>query len=389
MPNETYEFHPIANIFPMFAESDLAELAADIASHGLHEPICLYEGKILDGRNRYTACNIANVAIQTRDFIGSALDALAWVWSLNRQRRHLTPSQAAIADAKREQLYGVYAGVKEAAQERQGLTRLAGRDSEGNPLRVEPSVSQQIDSPKEDRNDRKTDAIRAETAGTNRTYISIADKLVAERPELVAQVESGQKTLSQVNRELRREELQQRTPPPPTGKYRVFYADPPWKYNDALAISKDGLGESYGPADAHYPQMTIADLCALPIRDLAEDDAVLFLWTTSPLLEESFKVVSAWGFKYKSSFVWDKVKHNMGHYNSVRHEFLLVCTRGSCTPDVRKLFDSVQAIERSERHSEKPEEFRGIIDTLYPSGERIELFARSAHEGWQKWGNEA
>ena len=110
------------------------------------------------------------------------------------------------------------------------------------------------------------------------------------------------------------------------------------------------------------------------------------LSVTSPLLEDSFKVINAWGFKYKTSFVWDKIAHNMGHYNSVRHEFLLVATKGSCTPDNIKLFDSVVSINRTE-HSKKPEEFRNIIDTLYTYGKKLELFARDAAEGWDVWGN--
>ena len=106
------------------------------------------------------------------------------------------------------------------------------------------------------------------------------------------------------------------------------------------------------------------------------------------MLEDSFKVINAWGFKYKSSFIWDKVLHAMGHYNSVRHEFLLIATRGSCTPDVPKLIDSVVSIERTE-HSRKPKEFRNIIDTLYPIGDRLEMFAREAPDGWDVWGNMA
>ena len=169
--------------------------------------------------------------------------------------------------------------------------------------------------------------------------------------------------------------------PPIEGKYKVIYADPPWKYNDS------GL-DDYGHAERHYPPLTIQELCELKIKDLAEDNSILFLWVTSPLLEDSFQVINAWGFKYKSSFVWDKVKHNFGHYNSVRHEFLLICTKGNCTPEVQKLFDSVQSIERTSKHSEKPEEFREIIDTLYPSGNRIELFSRTQADGWEMWGNE-
>ena len=93
--------------------------------------------------------------------------------------------------------------------------------------------------------------------------------------------------------------------------------------------------------------MKLQDICDLPIKHICNNKAVLFLWVTSPLLEDAFKVIKSWGFKYKSSFVWDKVLHNMGHYNSVRHEFLLICTKGSFTPQVKKLFNSVQRIERT------------------------------------------
>jgi len=78
----------------------------------------------------------------------------------------------------------------------------------------------------------------------------------------------------------------------------------------------------------------------------------------------------------------------MGHYNSVRHELLLIATKGSCIPDNVELFDSVQSIERTDRHSEKPEEFRKIIETLYIYGNKLELFARKSVEGWEVFGNE-
>lgn len=181
--------------------------------------------------------------------------------------------------------------------------------------------------------------------------------------------------------------LLEETPMPP-GKYRILYADPPWHYSDSGVITPN---DNYGRAERHYPTMSIDELCAMGerIATIAEDDAVLFLWTTSPMLEDSFKVIRAWGFEYKTSFVWDKVKHNFGHYNSVRHEFLLICTRGSCVPDSDKKYDSVVTVERSAEHSEKPEEFRAIIDELYPHGSRIELFVRGRlKDNWDGWGNE-
>jgi len=169
--------------------------------------------------------------------------------------------------------------------------------------------------------------------------------------------------------------------PLPPGKYRVIYADPPWAYRDT------GL-DDYGHAERHYPAMTVEELCELPVAGLAADDSVLFLWVTAPMAEESFKVVRAWGFSYKAMFVWDKVKHNFGHYNSVRHELLLVYTRGQCVPDSRRLEDSVVSIERPAKHAEKPAKFAEIIDAMYPLGPRIELFARSRRPGWDAWGNE-
>lgn len=166
-------------------------------------------------------------------------------------------------------------------------------------------------------------------------------------------------------------------------KYRVIYADPPWDYGD----KRTGL-KGYSSATDHYPDMTIDQLCDLPVKSMAMDDAVLFLWVTSPLLYEAAPIIEAWGFKYKASYIWDKVKHNVGHYNSVRHELLLICTRGSCTPDDNKLHDSVIEIERT-RHSEKPEYFRHQIDRMYQHGNKLELFRRGdAPEGWDVWGNQ-
>lgn len=191
------------------------------------------------------------------------------------------------------------------------------------------------------------------------------------------------KAAKEVEREKRADRRQDRiesTPVIPNGKYNLIYADPPWQYTFGFDI--------HGAADRHYATMSIDDLCNLPIRDLAEDNAVLFLWTTSPKLFDAHDVIKAWGFEYKTSFVWDKVKHVMGHYNSVRHEFLLLCIKGSFPKQSDTLHDSVIEIERSDEHSEKPEYFRQLIETMYPLSKKIELFARRKSEGWDAWGNE-
>ena len=190
--------------------------------------------------------------------------------------------------------------------------------------------------------------------------------------------------LVRYGRALEREGAAQ-TPFPTEGAYRVIYADPPWQYGD----TREGL-RSYGPAEKFYPTMSTRELMEMSVEELADDNAVLFMWATSPMLPDALKVMEAWGFAYKASFVWDKVGHNFGHYNSVRHELLLIGTKGSCLPDSSKLFDSVVVADKSSIHSEKPAVFREMIDELYTWGPRIELFLRgNAPDGWSGWGNEA
>ena len=241
----------------------------------------------------------------------------------------------------------------------------------------------------EDRHERETATKVAEAIGLGSGKQWDKLEFIAEhKPELLTTINGKQgKSINSAYVSARREVVKEevKTTEIPTGMYRVIYADPPWRYGNTQP-------DYHEVQDDHYPTMTVKEICDLEIGDrkvaeVALDDAVLFLWVTSPILEESFEVIKAWGFKYKASFVWDKVKHNMGHYNSVRHEFLLIGVRGSCQPDENQLFDSVQSIERTE-HSAKPEEFRNIIQTLYPYGTRIELFARQEHEGWDYFGNQ-
>lgn len=176
------------------------------------------------------------------------------------------------------------------------------------------------------------------------------------------------------------------------GMYRVIYADPPWAYNDRGDIHPENVSTAYKRAEAHYPTLTIADICALPVPAHSMPNAVLFLWVTAPLLLQNpgpREVIEAWGFTPKTGMVWDKVLGNFGHYVHACHEHLIIATRGSGLPDrPTPQPDSVQTIRRSDTHSEKPAEFRTIIEKLY-DGPYLELFARERVEGWSCFGNDA
>lgn len=166
--------------------------------------------------------------------------------------------------------------------------------------------------------------------------------------------------------------------PLPNGKYQVIYADPPWQYNNT------GLG---GSAQSHYPTMSIDELCQLDIGNLVGDVAVLFLWVTSPFLQEGLQLCQAWGFEYKTTFIWIKDRATygkLGFYNYGQHEFLFAATKGSCLPQPGALEPSVLfALKR--QHSEKPEVVYQLIEKMYP-GPYIELFARKTRPNWATWG---
>jgi len=357
------DFHPVASIFPMMSGEEYDSLKNDIRENGLIEPIWTYEGKILDGRNRYRACRELKIEPKFREWRGPS--AVSFVVSLNLKRRHLTAAQRAMAAADALPHY-----------EREAKARMSDAGKKSAPGRPAEKGKEKIPDLLQARDH------AASAFGVNPRYVSNAKALQERAPDIAAKVRTGEMKMPHAAKELRRREAKDPAPMP-KAKYRVLYADPPWEYGNKYGEALKG----YPQPDHHYPTMTLQAICDLPIRDMADENAVLFLWATSPLLEDALKVIGAWGFRYKSSFVWDKVKHNFGHYNSVRHEFLLIATRGSCTPDAKELHDSVVSIERTE-HSVKPERFRELIDKLYTHGKRIELFARAKARGWEHWGNQ-
>jgi N6-adenosine-specific RNA methylase IME4 len=183
---------------------------------------------------------------------------------------------------------------------------------------------------------------------------------------------------------IKRRETIMNTPPFPEGKYQVIYADPPWQYDNT------GLG---GSAESHYPTLSATELEELEdsasrqVTDLPGDNAVLFLWTTAPFAPDGLQLCEAWGFEYKTHFVWIKDKATygkLGFYVYSQHELLLVATKGSCLPQDGSLVPSIIGAPKKD-HSSKPELVYEIIEKMYP-GPYVELFARRRRAKWESWG---
>lgn len=372
-------------LIPALTQDEFKQLEENILSEGIRDKIITWNDFIIDGHNRYEIATRHKLKFETesKEF-ESENDVREWMINNQFGRRNLSNYQRSVLALELESVFS--ARAKEKQKEGGGAVR-------------QKSDKAVVDTKKE----------VAKVAKVSHDTIAKVKVIEAKAtPEVKAQLSTGEVSINQAYQEIKKEEkldnirekkkeYQQRIETVSNNefkidifntknKFRIIYADPAWSYNDKC---EGGGVQSGGVAMRHYDTMTINDICSLPVKNISEKDSVLFLWVTSPLLQDAFKVIEAWGFKYKTSFVWDKVKHNMGHYNSVRHEMLLIATKGSCTPDNKTLYDSVQSIEKNDNHSEKPIEFLNIIDDLYNYGNKLEMFCRNIKkEKWYGWGNE-
>lgn len=181
-------------------------------------------------------------------------------------------------------------------------------------------------------------------------------------------------------------------------KYRVIYADPPWKFSSKEATGKTRGGvisTTYKPLEAVYPTMTTEALKELDVGRIAHRDAALFMWATDAHIPDALELYRAWGFRYVTvAFVWSKktvngkTVSNLAPWTLKNCELCLMGTRGRMVQYKQKnnIPQLVEAVRT--RHSEKPEEVRRRIEELFGDIPRIELFARKRFHGWDCWGNE-
>ncbi len=197
-------------------------------------------------------------------------------------------------------------------------------------------------------------------------------------------------------RRAKRNNLPDFYPDLPEKKYDVIYADPPWDYGGKLQFDKSSKNSDeidfnknifISSANFKYPTVKTKKLMEIPIKKIAKDDCLLFMWVTNPHLSQGIELGKAWGFQYKTvAFVWDKMVHNPGQYTMSYCEICLVFKRGRI-PKPRGARNIKQLIRnRRGKHSEKPLEVIEGIEKMFPTQDRIELFARNNPNNWDVWG---
>lgn len=427
----TLTAHPYADMFNMIDDAQRDGLRSSIKENGLYDKIVLIEhcGRwcILDGRNRYRELQSLEwhgdfAHYETwRELVartGIKDDPFTFVVSKNLDRRQMDESQRALAAAR-------------VANMRQGERN----DIKALPFDGQPSANVRKVSQGE----------AAKMFGVSERLVTSANAVVKMGdPELVRLVESGavpvsiaeplarlpadaqQRALAekkpnqlktvvkQYAREQRAQALAERQEALPLRKYAVIYCDNEWNWETR---SENGLDRAPG-----YPVSSLEALQARRVQDIAADDCVLFMWATTPKLIEAFLVAHAWGFvafvadpvtghlgldksaaRYVSEWVWLKDRIITGYWGRGRHEHLLIFTRGhpvapamgtqpnsviECPAIDEPAAANAQAWKKG-LHSAKPDLFAEWIEKLFPHAAKLEMNARQARAGWDRWGNEA
>lgn len=411
------KFHPVANLFPLMDDEKLKELAEDIKANGLLEPGYVYgdDDELLDGRNRYLACGMAGIDFEYHEYKGD--DPVAFVHSLNYQRRQLTQGQKAVYWARRLNYFKVEAdkAKKEAGKKYgqnhpkevgaklpQPLSRapkaveMAAKEGDVSGRYIQDAKKLlEIVEGKEGKTGDKTKRDILDAVEKGKINISAAKELVrlpkkdrkeilnTDTKELMSKVIKQKK--QEINRAERIEKLtdinDNNTKLGTDKKYNIIYADPPWQYEHSKSTSRD--------IENQYPTMTFDEICELQVGDIAEDNALLFLWTTVPKAFEAMKVLDAWGFKYVTNCAWDKINIGMGYHFRQQHELLYIAKKGFIPCPPPELRPSSVYREKKGKHSSKPVYFHELIESWYPELSKIELFCRTPRKGWNVWGNQS
>ncbi len=359
---KNHKFHPVADIFPIMHGAEFASLVADIKANGLLEPIWLHpDGSIIDGRNRYLACQELGIEPESRTW-DSAGSPVEFILSLNLHRRHLNESQRAMVAAR--------------------IANIA----HGGDRRSDQAADVPLET--------YTQSDAAQLLNVGERTVREAKTLLRESPAESASVDAGETTVTAVMRERKKKARDKKrrankkkaaaagSPLDVGAVFSAIVIDPPWDWGD------EGDKDQLGRARPTYDTMQVEKIRDLPVGELADRDCHLYLWITNRSLPKGFDLLDAWGFRYITCLTWCKPSIGMGNYFRGSTEQVLFGVKGS-QPLTRKDAGTWFSAKRGpDGHSSKPAEFYQLVESCSP-GPYLEMFARGPRKGWSVWGAEA
>lgn len=370
------EVHPSAELLPEMDDSMYQALVGDINANGLRQPIALFNGQIIDGRARYKACQALGITPMVQEMNldpSKAPDAIA---SMNLIRKHWTDGQRAMLAARiTTTALGSNQRQKDAVTQTDAAKRFG--------VSVD-SVQRAQQVLKKNHKALVDHVVRgdipltaAASAATHLSGATITTLLKGDKLE-----EFARKVGFAVNAIKAKEAA---------ANDDGAYADKSEKKADEPLIFNLPIGEQkfsviYANPIEQRAFLTYPQMSTMPVSELAEENALLFLWSTNSALEASLKIMTSWGFNYKTTFVWDKQSRSGGNFHNGRHALLLVGVRGKALPMAGDVLPESLLREKPGKGLTKPDEGYVMLETLYPNASKIELFCNDKpRAGWARW----
>lgn len=362
---------------------DLSDLMESIESIGLLHPVVVRpDGHLVAGFRRIKAFEQLGRDSVPAHVVGNLKDAASMLIAErdeNTCRKDFLHSEKF---ALGETLIGL---AEDEATERHreasslgGAKSRKGADKGGETC---PSVKQR------DETKRAKSVVAAATGTGRKTYekIEAVCKAAESEPEKYAPLVQEMDRTGKVDGAFKKlkvmkqaEAIAKEPPPLPKGPFRVIAVDPPWSYDNR---ADDTTHRAANP----YPSMSIDDIKELDIAGMANNDCVLWLWTTNSHLREAFEIAEHWGFTYKTMLTWVKDRMGTGDWLRGKTEHCLMCVLGKPTIVLTNQTTVIEGPLR--KHSQKPDEFYALVDGLCP-GSKCEVFSREPREGWICHGDE-
>lgn len=362
-------------LIPALTQEEFKQLEDNCLKEGIREAILTWNGFIIDGHNRYEIATKWNLDFETKSkHFKNEEEVKEWMILNQFGRRNLSNYQRSVLALQLEEVF------KEKGKEKQIEAGGAVRQKSDKAV---------IDTKKE----------LANIANVSHDTIAKVKVIEQKAPEEVkAKLSTGEVSINQVYQEIKKEEkkierdkkieevkakIEEENLILEDKKYHVIAIDPPWAYEEKGGFSSSEYDAESNRGAVDYPTMTVEQIKQIELPEA--ENCVLFLWTTHAFLRDSFDILEQWGYKYKATLVWDKVKMGIGRTVRMQVEFCLIGVKGN--PIINGSSERDIITEARREHSRKPEAFYSMVERMC-IGNKLDYFSRQNRENWEHYGAE-
>jgi N6-adenosine-specific RNA methylase IME4 len=358
-------------LIPALTQEEFKQLEDNCLKEGIREAILTWDGFIIDGHNRYEIAIKWSLDFQTKSkHFKNEEEVKEWMILNQFGRRNLSNYQRSVLALELEEVF------KEKAKERMLSGKPVPKSEQGRTIEKISDV-----------------------ANVGKDTIAKVKVIEQKAPEEVkAKLSTGEVSINQVYQEIKKEEkkierdkkieevkakIEEENLILEDKKYHVIAIDPPWAYEEKGGFSSSEYDAESNRGAVDYPTMTVEQIKKIELPEA--EDCVLFLWTTHAFLKDSFDILEQWGYKYKATLVWDKVKMGIGRTVRMQVEFCLIGVKGN--PIINGSSERDIITEARREHSRKPEAFYSMVERMC-IGNKLDYFSRQNRENWEHYGAE-